>query len=230
MNGHQYLIGGVIVFRKTSPGIWLMIFVFTISVTSLSAQNMQSIKLPVPQTSGGMPLMDALKNRKTQREFSDRKLSPQVLSNLLWAAYGINREDGRRTAPSSVNWQTIDVYVAMPEGLYRYEPGGNELKLVLAEDIRALTGTQDYVGTAALNLVYVADLSRIPRDMDDEQKLRVSTNDVGFIGQNVYLFCASEGLATVVRGSIDREALGMKMGLSPSQRILLGHSVGYPKQ
>jgi len=208
-------------------------FVFTVvilSVTSLPAQNMQSIDLPSPQTSGGMPLMDALKNRKTEREFSERKLSPQVLSNLLWAAYGINREDGRRTAPSSVNWQTIDIYVALPEGLYLYDAQENELELVLAEDIRALTGTQDYVGTAALNLVYVADLTRIPRDMDDEQKLRVSTNDVGFIGQNVYLFCASEGLATVVRGSIDREALGMKMGLSPSQRILLGHSVGYSKQ
>lgn len=191
---------------------------------------MQLIELPAPQTSGGMPLLDALKNRKTEREFSDRKLSPQVLSNLLWAAYGINREDGRRTAPSSVNWQTIDIYIALPEGLYLYDARGNTLKLVLAEDIRALTGTQEYVGTAALNLIYIADLSRIPRDMDDERKLWVSTNDVGFIGQNVYLFCASEGLATVVRGSIDREALGVKMGLKPTQRILLGHSVGYPKQ
>ena len=118
----------------------------------------------------------------------------------------------------------------MPEGLYFYDAQENELELVLAEDIRALTGTQDYVGTAALNLIYIADLSRIPRDMDEERKLWVSTNDVGFIGQNVYLFCASEGLATVVRGSIDREALGAKIGLKPTQRILLGHSVGYPKQ
>ena len=217
-------------FPKTMRLISIFLTAFVFSAPILSAQNVQAIDLPSPQTSGGMPLMDALKNRKTEREFSNRKLSPQVLSNLLWAAYGINREDGRRTAPSSVNWQTIDIYVALPEGLYLYDAQENELELVLAEDIRALTGTQDYVGTAALNLVYVAELTRIPRDMDDEQKLRVSTNDVGFIGQNVYLFCASEGLATVVRGLVDREALGVKMGLKPTQRILLGHSVGYPKQ
>ncbi len=196
---------------------------------SLSAQNLKPVSLPAPHKTGGMPLMEALANRKSDREFSDRTLSPQTLSNLLWAAYGVNRSDGRRTAPSSVNWQTIDIYVALPEGLFLYDAEANILQPALGEDVRGLTGTQEYVGTAALNLVYVADLSRIPRDMDDDRKLTISTNDVGFIGQNVYLFCASEGLGCVVRGLIDKESLGKKMGLKPTQRILLGHSVGYPK-
>jgi nitroreductase len=197
---------------------------------TLSAQSLKPVKLPEPRKTGGMPLMEALANRKSTREFTDRKLAPQTLSNLLWAAYGINRPDGRRTAPSSVNWQTIDVYVALPEGLFLYDAVANTLQPVLGEDIRALTGTQPYVGSAALNLVYVTDVTRIPRDIDDEQKMRIATNDVGFIGQNVYLFCASEGLGCVVRGLIDKDALAKKMGLKPSQRILLGHSVGYPKE
>jgi nitroreductase len=176
-----------------------------------------------------MPLMEALKNRKSTREFTDRKLTPQTLSNLLWAAYGINRPDGRRTAPSSVNWQTLDVYVALPEGMFLYDAKANILQPLLGEDIRALTGSQPYVGTAALNLVYVADLSRIPRDISTEQKTSIATADVGFIGQNVYLFCASEGLGCVVRGLVDKDALGKKMGLKPDQRVILAHSVGYPK-
>lgn len=192
------------------------------------AQNLAPVKLPSPATGGGMPLMEALKNRKSIREFSERSLSPQTLSNLLWAAYGINRPDGRRTAPSSVNWQTIDVYVALEKGLFLYDAKGNMLQPVLAEDIRALTGGQEYVKTAPLNLVYVADISRISKEMDEESKVSVAMTDVGFIGQNVYLFCASEGMATVVRAFIDREALGRKMGLSPSQHIILAQSVGYP--
>ncbi|MHB9030489.1 MAG: nitroreductase family protein [Candidatus Latescibacterota bacterium] len=196
---------------------------------TLSAQNLKPVKLPEPGKTGGMPLMEALANRKSTREFTDRKLAPQTLSNLLWAAYGVNRPDGRRTAPSSVNWQTLDVYVALPEGMFLYEAKTNTLQPVLGEDIRALTGSQPYVGTAALNLVYVADLSRIPGDISVEQKVSIATADVGFIGQNVYLFCASEGLGCVVRGLIDKDALAKKMGLKPEQRVILAHSAGYPK-
>jgi nitroreductase len=205
-----------------------IVFLLVCSVP-LSAQNLKPVQLPAPQQTGGMPLMEALKNRKSTREFTDRKLTPQTLSNLLWAAYGINRPDGRRTAPSSVNWQTLDVYVALPEGMFLYDAKANILQPLLGEDIRALTGSQPYVGTAALNLVYVADLSRIPRDISTEQKTSIATADVGFIGQNVYLFCASEGLGCVVRGLVDKDALGKKMGLKPDQRVILAHSVGYPK-
>ncbi len=196
-------------------------------VTTLFAQNIKPVTLPAPQKTGGMPLMEALANRKSTRQFTNRSLAPQMISNLLWAAYGINRPDGRRTAPSSVNWQTLDVYIALPEGLFLYDAKANILQPALGEDIRALTGTQEYVGTAALNLVYVADLSRIPRDISDEQKVSIATADAGFIGQNVYLFCASEGLGCVVRGLIDKDALGKKMGLKPDQRIILAQSVGY---
>ncbi len=197
---------------------------------SLSAQNLKTIQLPEPRKTGGMPLLEALANRKSTREFSEQKIVPDVLSTLLWAANGINRPDGRRTAPSSVNWQTLDVYVALPEGLYLYDAKTNTLQPKLDGDIRALTGTQPYVGAAALNLIYVVELSRITRDIDNERKVSIATADVGFIGQNVYLFCASEGLGCVVRGLVDKDALGKKMGLKPDQRIILAQSVGYPKK
>ena len=148
--------------------------------------------------------MQALNERQSQRSYSARELPDQVLSNLLWAAFGINRPDsGKRTAPSAVNWQEIDIYVATAHGLYIYEEKNHVLEPVLAKDIRAMTGKQDFVKDAAVNLVFVADLSKMGGS-SDEDKERTAFADTGFISQNVYLFCASEGLATVVRGLIDR--------------------------
>ncbi len=192
-----------------------------------SAQELKPLELPKPQTEGGKPLMQALKERKSTREFSPQKLPPQALSNLLWAAFGVNRPDGRRTAPSASNMQEIDIYVALPEGLYLYDARAHRLEPVVAEDLRAATGTQPFVGQAPLNLVYVADYSRMGKRAD-EAKLFYSATDTGFIAQNVYLFCASEGLATVVRASIDREKLAARMKLRPDQRIVLAQTVGYP--
>ncbi len=191
------------------------------------AQTLKSIQLPPPQTSGGRPLMQVLKERQTQREFRSKKLPMQVLSNLLWAAFGINRPDGRRTAPSAINWQEIEIYVAMADGLFLYNPTANRLEPVLAKDVRAATGTQAFVATAPVNLVYVADLNKTERSGTEAEFFTAA--DVGFIAENVYLFCASEGLATVVRGSVDRPTLAKIMKLAPNQRILLGQSVGYPK-
>ena len=192
-------------------------------------QPAKLINLPAPQTSGGMPLMQALKSRHTSRAFSPKPLPKQVLSNLLWAAFGINRPgEGKRTAPSAHNWQEVDIYVALPEGLYVYVPKGHKLKRVLAEDIRALTGTQTFVKDAPATLVYVADFAKMGNG-SEASKTFYSAANTGFIGQNVYLFCASEGLATGVRGLIDREKLGQKMGLRPEQHIVLAQSVGYPK-
>ncbi|MBZ5514753.1 MAG: SagB/ThcOx family dehydrogenase [Acidobacteriia bacterium] len=213
---------------KNQRYILLCFVALLISPAWLAAQELKPIDLPSPQTDGGLPLMQALKARHTTREFKAEKLPPQVLANLLWAAFGINRPDiGKRTAPSARNWQEIDLYVATAEGLYVYDAKGNRLNPVLAEDVRAATGTQDFVKSAPLNLVYVADLAKTG-DANAEAQTLFTAMDAGFIAQNVYLFCASEGLVTVVRGSVDRTALAKVMKLRPNQRIIAAQTVGYP--
>lgn len=205
---------------------WAVSIIFAVSCF---ADELKPVTLPKPQVDGGKPLMQALKDRSSSRSFSSEKLSLQVLSNLLWAAFGINRPDiGKRTAPSAVNWQEIDIYVAMADGLFLYDAKANTLNPVLSADIRAATGLQDFVKEAPVNLVYVADLSRMGNATKDDKEL-YSAADAGFISQNVYLYCASEKLATVVRGSIDRQALAKVMKLRPGQKIILAQSVGYPK-
>ena len=148
---------------KTHPSFSvrsLLLVLFLCPMLTLG-QELKPLLLPAPQTSGGKPLMQALKDRHSTREFSPEKLPPQVLANLLWAAFGINRPDtGKRTAPSAMNWQEIDVYVATAEGLYVYDPKGNKLDPVLAEDVRGATGMQPFVKDAPVDLVYVADWRR----------------------------------------------------------------------
>lgn len=193
------------------------------------AQELKPIPLLKPQTDIGRPLMQVLRDRSTSRAFSSEKLPAQVMSNLLWAAFGINRPDsGKRTAPSAMNWQETDIYVATADGLYVYNAKAHQLNPVLRDDVRAQTGTQSYVKDAALDLVYVADLAKTGSNSADRDMYVAA--DVGFIAQNVYLFCASEGLAVVVRGSIDRPALARVMRLRPDQRIILAQTVGYPKK
>jgi SagB-type dehydrogenase family enzyme len=188
----------------------------------------QETVLPPAQTDGGKPLMQALKERRTTRSFAEQALPRQVLSNLLWAAFGINRpENDHRTAPSARNWQEIDVYVALREGLFVYEAKAHALKRVAAQDLRALAGTQAHAREAPLTLVYVADERRMSR-ADEETRRTFAAADTGFIAQNVYLFCASEGLGSVVFASIDREAFARAAGLRADQRITLAQSVGYP--
>jgi len=189
----------------------------------------EAIQLPKPQMEGGKPLMQALKERKTGREFSPEKLSPQVLGNLLWAAWGVNRPDGHRTAPSAGNRQEIDIYVTTADGAYVYDAKNHSLQPVAKEDLRGTTGKQPFVTVAAVNLVYVADFAKMGKSTD-ENKVFYSAADTGFIAQNVYLFCASEGLATVVRGMVDREGLAKALKLRADQRIILAHTVGYPKK
>jgi SagB-type dehydrogenase family enzyme len=207
-----------------------MISLCVLFIISFCSQAEEPLRLPEPETDGGKPLMQALNERRTMRSYSPEALPPQVLSNLLWAAFGINRpEDGKRTAPSALNWQEIDIYVSLAEGLFLYHAGEHALHPVLAEDIRAATGLQGFVKDAPLNLVFVADYSRMG-DASEEDKDFYSAADTGFISQNVYLFCASEGLATVVRGYLDRSALHQTMGLRSDQKIILAQSVGYPAQ
>jgi SagB-type dehydrogenase family enzyme len=195
--------------------------------SGLSAPGQVLIPLPEPEKEGGKPLMQALNERKSTRDFSTEKLPAQVLSNLLWAAFGVNRPDGRRTAPSAVNWQEIDIYVAMEEGLYLYEAGSHQLRPVLTRDIRTETGSQAFVADAPVNLIYVADYARMKTE-DAQAKVAYSNADAGFIAQNVYLYCASEGLATVVRALVDRPGLSQVMGLREDQRVVLAQTVGFP--
>ncbi len=189
----------------------------------------QEIALPPAQTEGGKPLLQALKERHSTRSFAEQPLPAQVLSNLLWAAFGVNRPDGHRTAPSARNAQEIDVYVALREGLYLYDAGAHALKLAVARDLRALAGTQPHAREAPVTLVYVADEGRMGRG-DEETRRSFAAADTGFIAQNVYLYCASEGLGSVVYASIDRERFAQAAGLKPRQKITLAQSVGYPNR
>jgi SagB-type dehydrogenase family enzyme len=209
----------------TTSLIFLPIFVLL-----TFAEELKPIQLLKPQVDKGRPLMQVLKDRSSSRSFSKENLPLQVMSNLLWAAFGVNRpETGKRTAPSAVNWQEIDIYVATSDGLYVYDAKAHMLKPILSKDIRAMTGRQDFVKDAPVNLIYVADYSRMGTSTKEDNDL-YSAADTGFISQNVYLYCASEGLVTVVRGSIDRQALAQVMKLRPDQKIILAQSVGYPKK
>ena len=215
-------------FKKSflTGSVVLIIFSF---ITASWAVELLPIKLPPPNMNSGKSLMQSLQARKSSRDFSTKKLPVDVLSNLLWAACGINRpESGKRTAPSAVNWQEIDVYVAMADGLYLYNAKEHTLKPVIKQDIRALTGKQTFVKDAPVNLIYVADYSKMGGG-DAEERNSYAAADAAFIAQNVYLFCASEGLATVVRGLIDRDVLAKAMGLRDHQKIILSQTVGYPK-
>ncbi len=188
---------------------------------------LKEIKLPQPEMKGGKPLMECLALRKSNREFSDKELSLQQVSNLLWAAFGISRPDGKRTAPSANNHQDTLVYMAMKSGLYLYEPKANELKLILPKDIRGQCGKQEFHKTAPVNLIYVSEIKKIGGDKPEGMFL--AWNHVGYISQNVYLYCASEGLSTVVCGWVDYPQLTKTMELPEGFKIILTQPVGFPK-
>ena len=187
-----------------------------------------SIALPLPTKHGGLPLMEALAKRQSAREFAPDALSMPVLSGLLWAAFGRNREDGKRTAPTALNAQEIDVFVALPTGAYLYDAAAHELRLVAAADLRRVTGYQDFVDEAPLDLVYVADHARMGM-VPVGQRSAYAHVAAGAISQNVYLYCASSGLATVIRAWIDRDAIANALGLTHDQQVLLSQTVGYPQ-
>ncbi|NQU73839.1 MAG: SagB/ThcOx family dehydrogenase [Candidatus Omnitrophica bacterium] len=202
-----------------------------LSACALSARagEENAINLPAPKMTGGKPLMDALKERKSMREFSAKELPLQVISDMLWAANGINRPAiAHKTAPSALNMQEIDIYVATKHALYLYDAENSALLPILNENIMAATGKQEFVVDAPVNLIFVADLKKMNRLPRAGQEFYAAT-DTGFISQNVYLFCASVGLATVVRGWIDKPVLAQAMKLRPDQMIILAQTVGYPK-
>lgn len=187
----------------------------------------KDILLPAPKRAGGITLLEALSLRRSGRDFSSVDIDLQVISDLLWAAWGRNRNKGR-VAPSSHNSQEVSIYVALPLGTYIYDTDENKLKCVLDEDIRPLCGLQDFVAEAPMNLIFVADLSLLV-GKDERSAVETAYVDTGFISQNVYLACAAYGLTNVVRVSIDKEALAAKLSLGDTQIITLSQSLGYPK-
>ena len=203
-------------------------FSFILFLTgSVAAQ--ETISLVPPQMTGGMPIMEALAKRSTARAFDSRDLSDQQMSDLLWAAFGINRPDGKRTAPSARNYQETDIYVLLPQGVYIYDAEAHRLNRLMEGDIRELGGTQDFVKDAPVTLVLIADLTKINQGGTGD-KLQTAYIDAGYISQNIYLYCTSEGLATGARGLIDRPALGDKLNLKETQAIIIAHSVGYHRE
>jgi SagB-type dehydrogenase family enzyme len=196
-------------------------------ISALSMAQSTDIILSKPDLNSGKPLMSALKDRSSAREFNEMDLSHEHLSGLLWAACGINRpESGKRTAPSAMNWQDVSVYVFMKSGIYLYEEIAHKLVLVKEGDHRKAAGTQEFVATAPVNLIFVSDYS-LMKQAKEEQKDFYAGINTGFISQNVYLYCASEKLNTVVRASVDRDALHVLMNLKPEQHVVAGQTVGY---
>ena len=192
----------------------------------LTGEASKTKVLPAPNRRGGMPLMEALAARRSQRRFSAQPLDDQPLSDLLWAAGGVNRpQDDGRTAPSAMHAQEIDLYAALPDGLYRYDPQRHELALAMACDVRRVTGYQDFVDDAALDLVYVADHRRMGR-IPASKRESYACCAAGAMAQNVYLYCASAGLATVLRAWFDRSALSHAMGLTEDEQLLFAQTVG----
>ena len=195
---------------------------------SRAAAAQTPISLPPPRSAGGQPLTAALMLRRATREYADRPLPAQVLSDLLWTAFGINRPSGDRTAPYWRHVMVMDIYAATADGVWLYEPKSHALLPHMPGDIRDQTGQQDFVATAPLNLVYVAHGERMT-DVSVEDRRLYASVDTGFIGQNVYLFCASEGLATVFRGAVDTAKLGQTLKLPDQQFVTFAQTVGYPR-
>jgi len=194
------------------------ILVMTALFVALGA-SAQDISLPQPVKTGGMPLMEALNKRATNRDFSTADLDNQTISNLLWAAWGINRTDDRRTAPSSQNKQPLSLYVALKSGGYLYDAKANKLIQVTKEDVRKNLGKQDFVAIAPLSIAYVAD----------KTKGGAPQTDAGFISQNIYLYCTSANLATVVRGYFDAKEVKTALKLNDNQEVILTQTVGKKK-
>lgn len=194
-------------------------------VWQVEAQEKKSIKLNVPDVKRGLSVMAAFKNRQSVREFADKALSLQDLSDLLWAAVGVNRpESGKRTAPSALNKQEIDVYVCMPDGAYLYDAKEHVLNLIAKGDYRKLVAaSQEWAKTAPLAVVIVADMNKF-----NGESLMPAV-DAGIVSQNISLFCAGTGLVTVPRGTMDANQLEKILKLREGQRVILNHPVGYPK-
>lgn len=195
------------------------------------------IKLDSPQLDKGIPVMQALSKRQTIRDISSKELTKQQLSEILWAADGVNRSKGERTAPSAMHKYPVDIYAVLSNGVYLYSPDKQELSIVASGDYRKKTGGQEFVYTAPLNLVFVADLEKIDKDapkqivaLPESEKLLWAAIEAGCQAENVYLYCASEGLGATIRGSIDKDAFGKLIHSRSSQHVICAQTVGVPAE
>ncbi|MDR3133739.1 MAG: SagB/ThcOx family dehydrogenase [Prevotellaceae bacterium] len=186
----------------------------------------QDIALPKPQTAGGKPLMEALNARRTGRSFSAQELTQKQLSDLLWAANGVNRPDGKRTAPSAGDSREIDIYVFLKTGVYFFDADAHKLIQKSKTDERKNVGMQPFVEIAPVVLVYVGNFDKIAR-FDKESQNFYSATDVGYVSQNVYLYAAAEGLTTVALGMIKKDELTALLKIK-NGKPLLAQPVGYP--
>jgi SagB-type dehydrogenase family enzyme len=206
--------------------------IFCVCMTCLvgplsGSEPFDPIHLPPPETSGGMPLMQALKNRMSTKTFTEQSIPQDQISNLLWAAFGINRPgSGKRTAATAVNCQDIEIYVVLEKATYVYQAKGHRLIPVVNRDVRSLAATQGYAKVAPINLVYVSDYSKMADRFKDKKPIYAAFH-AGSISQNVYLYCASAGLGAVVRDSVDRDGLKVALNLRDDQVIVMAQSVGY---
>jgi nitroreductase len=186
------------------------------------------IKLNQPDLKKGVSIMEALKKRKSERNLSDKKLTLQQLSEVLWAADGVNRPDGKRTSPAARAKYAVDIYAVLPEGVYLYDVAKHELTPVVKGDFRKESGMQEFVYIAPVNLVYVLNLKNWQdesRPMPEQKRDRWIAVELGCIAQNVHLYCASEGLGTVIRGMIDEKKFSEVIKVKPEQ-ILMAQTVG----
>ena len=187
-----------------------------------AVQTLPAIKLPAPRLDRPAPLMQALKDRRSERDYSDKKLSMEQLGDILWAANGVNRSDGRRTSPSAMNKQGVDIYAVTADGAFLYDAAKHALVQIATGDLRKEMGNQDFVAVAPMNLAYVVDTDVIGVDG--------AATAVGCMVQNVGLYCATEGLGNVVRGWFDPAKVSKALLLKPNQTAVLCQTVGYPKE
>ena len=195
-----------------------------IMIAHLSCMAQSKVELPAPVASGGMGLFEVLQKRASIREYSDKDISDKTLSQVLWAACGKNRPDGRITAPSAVNAQDVVVYVCKANGAFLYDAQNDTLVQVSKKDLRkAVAGRQEFAAKAPVSLVLVSNLEKLPRANE-----MLGAMDVGYVSENICLACTALGLATVPRATMDIEVLNNELGLGEKQVPMLNNPVGYP--
>jgi nitroreductase len=238
------------IFINLKRGFLLIPALLLITAGWVQAQELKPIKLMDPDKKGGMPLMEALSLRASVRSWSDKEISRKDLSNLLWAADGINRPDGKRTAASAADARDIDVYVFMKEGIYLYNAADHVLNPVISGDYRNKTGMPEWIQSAAappgeaaprgasgpprnqdtnadILILLVSDIARIPLAPNDEVKLRWAAMDAAIVYQNIALFCASAGLSARPRALLSEEQIRGFLKLTKTQYPMLNIPVGY---
>lgn len=191
--------------------------------------SFETIRLQQPDTESGDALLKTMKNRKSDRDFTSENLSLKHLSEILWAANGINREDGKRTVPSAMALYPLDTYAVLANGIYIYDPAKHELQPVLEGDYRELTGRQPFVNGAPLNLMFIANFERYQGDrpLPQDKWIHMAALDAGHCTQNVYLYCASEGLKTVVRGGAQDIEFLKLLNLGENHQFIVAQTIGY---